>query len=89
MRSLKNEERKREKSLEKSKNVLEEKCKMVKRKNCTKKDQHVYNKCYELCSRAIKNCCPKAEANLRSEPGQSSSHEQNMLQLKKKRVDYQ
>ena len=42
------------KSLEKSKNVLEEKRKTVKRKNCIKKDTHVYNNCYELRSRAIK-----------------------------------
>ena len=45
------------KSLEKSKNVLEEKHKIVKRKNCIKKDTHVYNNCYELRSRAIKNLC--------------------------------
>ena len=43
------------KSHEKSKNVLEEKRKIVKQKICTKKDQHVYNNCYEFCSRAIKN----------------------------------
>ena len=43
------------KSLEKSKNVLEEKRKTVKRKICIKKDTHVYNNCYELRSRAIKN----------------------------------
>ena len=36
-RSLKNDERKREKSLEKSKNVLEEKRKIVMRKICIKK----------------------------------------------------
>ena len=36
------------KSLEESKNVLEEKRKMAKRKI------HVYNNCYELRSRAIK-----------------------------------
>ena len=41
------------KSLEKSKNVLEEKRKTVKRKICIKKDTHVYNNCYELRSRAI------------------------------------
>ena len=41
-------------SLEKSKNVLEEKRKIVKRTICIKKDQHVYNNCYELRSRAIK-----------------------------------
>ena len=41
------------KSLEKSKNILEEKRKMVKRKNLHKKDQHVYNNCNELRSRAI------------------------------------
>ena len=40
------------KSLEKSKNVLEEKRKTVKRKICIKKT-HVYNNCYELRSRAI------------------------------------
>ena len=43
------------KSLEKSKNVLEEKRKTVKRKICIKKDTHVYYNCYELRSRAIKN----------------------------------
>ena len=41
------------KSLEKSKNVLEQKRKTVKRKICIKKDTHVYNNCYELRSRAI------------------------------------
>ena len=38
------------KSLEKSKNVLEEKRKIVKQKICIKKDTHVYNNCYELRS---------------------------------------
>ena len=42
------------KSIEKSKNVPEEKRKMVKWKICIKKDQHVYNNCYELRSSAIK-----------------------------------
>ena len=42
------------KSLEKSKNVLEEKRKTVKRKICIKK-AHVYNNSYELRSRAIKH----------------------------------
>ena len=42
------------KSLEMSKNVLEEKRKIVKRKNLHKKDTLVYNNCYELRSRAIK-----------------------------------
>ena len=46
------------KSLEKSKNVLEEKRKIVKRKICIKKDTHVCNNCYELRSRAI-NKSPK------------------------------
>ena len=41
------------KSLEKSKNVLEEKRKNSQAKNLHKKDQHVYNNCYELRSRAI------------------------------------
>ena len=45
-------------SLEKSKNVLEEKRKMVKRKTCIK-NQHVYNNCYERRSRAIKNPRPQ------------------------------
>ena len=40
------------KSLEKSKNVLE-KHKNAQAKNLHKKDQHVYNNCYELRSRAI------------------------------------
>ena len=44
------------KSHEKSKNVLEEKRKMVKRKICV--DQHVYNNCYDIRSRAIKNLQP-------------------------------
>ena len=43
------------KSLEKSKNVLEEKRKIARRKICLKKDTHVYNNCYELRSRAIKH----------------------------------
>ena len=46
---------KREKSLEKSKNVLEEKRKNGQAKNLHKKDQHVYNNCYELRSRAVNN----------------------------------
>ena len=42
------------KSLEKSKNILEEKRKTFKRKICIKKDTHAYNNCYELRSRATK-----------------------------------
>ena len=42
------------KSFEKSKNVQEEKRKIVKQKTCMKKT-HVYNNCNELHSRAIKN----------------------------------
>ena len=42
------------KSLEKSKNVLEEKRKTIKQKICTKKTD-VYNNCYELRLRAMKN----------------------------------
>ena len=49
---MKNESKK--KSLEKSKYVLEEKCKNDQAKNLHKKDQHVYNDCYELRSGAIK-----------------------------------
>ena len=49
------------KSLEKSKNVLEEKRKMVKQKILHKKDQQVYNNCYELRSRAIKMIHPHEE----------------------------
>ena len=45
------------KSLEKSKNVLEEKRKIVKRKICIKKDTQVYKNCYELRSRATKQTC--------------------------------
>ena len=41
------------KSLEKSKNVLEEKRKTGQAKNLHKKDQHAYNNCYELRSGAI------------------------------------
>ena len=43
------------KSLDKSKNVLEEKRKNGQAKNLHKKDQHVYINCYEIRSRAIKN----------------------------------
>ena len=43
------------KSLENLKNVLEEKRKKGQAKNLHKKDQHVYNNCYELRSRAIKH----------------------------------
>ena len=42
------------KSLEKSKNVLGEMRKNGRAKNLHKKDQHVYNNCYKLRSRAIK-----------------------------------
>ena len=43
------------KSLEKSKKVLEEQRKKCQEKSLHKeKDQHVYNICYELRSRAIK-----------------------------------
>ena len=42
------------KSIENSKNVLAEEQKMVKQKICIKKDQHVYNTCYELRSKLIK-----------------------------------
>ena len=42
------------KSLEKSKNVIEEKRKNCQAKDLHKKDTHVYNNCYELRSRAIK-----------------------------------
>ena len=52
------------KSLEKSKNVLEEKRKSVKQKICIKKRHtHVYNNCYELRSRAI-NKMQKIQKNL-------------------------
>ena len=51
-----------EKSLEKSKNVLEEKRKMVKKKICIKnkicienRSNYVYNNCYDFRSRAINN----------------------------------
>ena len=43
------------KSIEKSKDVPEEKRKMVKQNICIKIDQNVYNNCYEFRSRAIKN----------------------------------
>ena len=42
-------------SLEKSKNVLEEKRNIVKQKICIKKYTHVFNKCDDLRSIAIKN----------------------------------
>ena len=42
-------------ALENSKNVLEEKRKIVERKICIKKDQHVYHNFHELRSRAIKD----------------------------------
>ena len=47
------------KSFEKSQNVLEEKRTIVEQKICIK-NQHVYNNCYELRSRAINNinCFP-------------------------------
>ena len=41
------------KSLEKSKNVLEEKRKNSQAKNLHKKDRHVYKNCYELRSLAM------------------------------------
>ena len=41
------------KSLEKSKNVLEEMRENCQAKNLNKKDTRVYNNCYELHSRAI------------------------------------
>ena len=40
-------------SLEKSTNVLEEKRKNSRAKNLHQKDQHYYNDCYEIRSRAI------------------------------------
>ena len=43
------------KSLEKSNSFLEENRKNGQAKNLHKKDRQVYNNCYELCSRAIKN----------------------------------
>ena len=43
------------KSLKQSKNVLEQKRKNSQAKNLHKKDQHVYNNCYELRSKAIKH----------------------------------
>ena len=46
------------KSIEKSKNVLEEKRKTLKRKICIK-NTHVYNNCYEVRSRAIKKLYTK------------------------------
>ena len=43
------------KSLEKSKNIIEEKRKKCQAKICIEKHQHVYNNCDELSSRAINN----------------------------------
>ena len=62
------------KSPEKSKNVLEEKRKMVKQKICIKKDRHVYNNCYELRSRAIKKTLPFRSAPQLSAVKQRVSH---------------
>ena len=50
-RSLKNEERKREKVIECSRR----KAQNDQAKNLHKKDQHNCNNCYEILSRAIKN----------------------------------
>ena len=58
------------KSLEKSRNVLEEKRKIVMRKICIKKT-HVYNNCYELCSRAINHYIfqkPNNESSVHGHP---------------------
>ena len=53
-------------SLEKSKNVLEEKRRSIMQKICTKKNQHVYNSCYELRSRTIKKSQAKdAQGNVK------------------------
>ena len=41
------------KSLEKSKNVLEQKRKNGQAKILHKKDTHIYNSCFKLCLRAI------------------------------------
>ena len=50
---MKNENMK--KSLDQSKNVLEEERENGQAKNLHKKDQHIYNNYYELRSRAINN----------------------------------
>ena len=52
------------KSPEKSKNALEEKRKNCQAKNLHKKDQHVYNNCYELLSRAINDLRHSSETKL-------------------------
>ena len=52
-RSLKNEERKREKVTWEIKECSGRKTQNGQAKNLHKKDQHVYNNCYELRSRAI------------------------------------
>ena len=57
-------------SPERSKNVLEEKRKNGQTENLHKKDQHLYNNCYELRSRAINQeanpnlNCPKVAQTL-------------------------
>ena len=69
------------KSLEKSKNVLEEKGKIVKRKICIKKDTHVYSNCPELRSRAINHLKMKNESVKKS-----LEKSKNVLEEKRKMV---
>ena len=52
MRSLKNKERKREKLTREVKECSRRKAQNGQAKNLHKKDQHAYNNCYELGSRA-------------------------------------
>ena len=70
------------KSLQKSKNVLEEKRKIVKPKICIKK-KHVYNNCYELRSRAIKNCKKNKKNGLKFLNFSVNFPEKKMLYTKK------
>ena len=70
------------KSLEKSKNVLEEKRKNVERKICIK-ETHVYNNCYELRSRAINNCY-ELRSRAINKPREVKILPQKMLQVSTK-----
>ena len=55
MRSLKNEERKREKVTLEVKECSRREAQNGQANNLHKKDQHVHHNCHEICSRAIKN----------------------------------
>ena len=71
------------KSLAKSKNVLEEKLKNGRAKNLHKKDQHVYNNCYEFRSRAIKKCVKFKLSTFKNNPELLGSHTNQKTENKK------